>query len=409
MSSKARSARRRSALAAAAVAAALAVTATACGPDEDDDAGGRPDASTTQADDPVSDLKRDLGLPDDLPDDLPTSLDDLDKWRDGQWKNWDKDKWLDEAKEFFNPIIKDLWDPDRMKDADGNDRKVDDSDLDDEPGGGGDSGSDQDDGVTDPTPSPVSAAPVATPYNQDKLPAGKVFMDTPKGSMVCSGAVVKDPRKPGKSNLVATAGHCVHGGKGKGWFRNVVFVPDYNPGGLPNAQVASRPKQEIAPQGIWWAKHARTTDHWINNGAKRGGKGAPQDFAVIQVQQENKGSRSLEETVGHALRVDFSTPSVTSLKGLRAVGYPAAPPFDGAKMFQCADKPGRLTLDPGQPTMYRIGCTMSAGASGGPWLDTTGTRLLSVTSIGPTNRTWLAGARLGQEAKQVFDAVSAKG
>ncbi|MFG3260250.1 trypsin-like serine peptidase [Streptomyces sp. NPDC048172] len=406
MPSIARPAWRRSALAATAVAAVLTVTATACGPEEDK-ADEKPTPSATQTDKPGKSLKDDLGLPDDLPDELPTSLDDLDKWRDGDWKNWDKDKWLDEAKEFFNPIIKDLWNPDRMKDADGNDREVDDGDIED--GGGGRDGSGEDQGVTDPTPREVKAAAVKTPYDQDDMPVGKVFMDTPKGAMVCSGTVVKDPRNPGKSNLVATAGHCVHGGKGKGWFRNVVFVPDYNPKGMPNAQLENAPKQDVAPKGIWWAKHARTTDFWINNGADKGGKGAPQDFAVIKVQPENKGSATLEQTVGSAVQATFSTPRVKSLSSLKAVGYPAAPPFDGAKMYQCTDRPGRLTLDTTQPTMYRIGCTMTAGSSGGGWLDASGKRLLSVTSIGPATRDWLAGARLGKEAKGVFDVVSKQG
>ncbi|RCG28846.1 hypothetical protein DTL70_01775 [Streptomyces diacarni] len=407
MPSIARPARRRPALAAAAVAAVLAVTATACGPEEDK-ADDKPSATASEKK-PSGDLKKDLGLPDDLPKDLPTSLDDLKKWQNGAWKNWDRDRWLKEAQDFFNPIIDDLWDPDRMKDADGNDRKVDDSDIDEGQSGGKD-GTGEDEGVTDPTPDSVKAAAVKTPYTQDDLPVGKVFMDTPKGAMVCSGAVVKDPRNPGKSNLVATAGHCVHGGAGKGWYRNVVFVPDYNPGGLSNEQLSSASKSDVAPKGIWWAKRARTTDHWIKTGAERGGKGAQQDFAVLSVQPEDKtDSTSLEEKAGGALKASFSTPRVKSLKSLTAVGYPAAPPFDGAKMYRCADKPSRLTIDPAQPTMYRIGCTMTAGSSGGPWLDSSGTRLLSVTSIGPITADWLAGARLGKEAKGVFDAISQEG
>jgi V8-like Glu-specific endopeptidase len=408
MSSISRSARRRPALAAAAVAAVLAVTATACGPEEDK-ADGKSGSAASQESKENQDAKKDLGLPDDLPKDLPTSLDDLDKWKSGAWKNWDRDKWLKEAKDFFNPIIKDLWDPDRMKDADGNDRKVDDSDIDDSPSGG-DDGTGEDEGVTDPTPDAVKAAAVKRPYTKDKLPVGKVFMDTPKGSMVCSGSVIKDPRNPGKSNLVATAGHCVHGGAGKGWYRNVVFVPDYNPNGLSNSQLSTASKSEVAPKGIWWAKRARTTSHWIKNGAERGGKGAQQDFAVLKVQPENKSSStSLEEKAGSAVQATFSTPQVKSIKRLRALGYPAAPPFDGSKMYSCTDKPSRLTIDPKQPTMYRIGCTMTAGSSGGPWLDASGTRLLSVTSIGPVTQDWLAGARLGKEAKAVFDTVGTQG
>ncbi len=265
MPSIARSARRRPALAAAAVAAVLAVTATACGP-EDDNADAKADSASSQ--EASRDAKKDLGLPDDLPKDLPTSLDDLDAWKNGAWKNWDRDKWLKEAKDFFNPIIDDLWDPDRMKDADGNDREVDDSDIDDSPSGGSD-GTGEDEGVTDPKPEAVEATAVKTPYTKDDLPVGKVFMDTPKGAMVCSGSVLKDPRHPGKSNLVATAGHCVHGGAGKGWYRNVVFVPDYNPTGLSNKQLATASQSQVAPDGIWWAKRARTTKHWIQNGAPR--------------------------------------------------------------------------------------------------------------------------------------------
>ncbi|AXK33374.1 hypothetical protein DVA86_12620 [Streptomyces armeniacus] len=382
--------RRRRALAAAAAVAALAVTATACGP-EDDGADSKPSESSSQQ--PESDLKEDLGLPDKLPDDLPDSLKDLEKWKNGGWKNWDKDQWLREAEDFINPIIDDFWNRDRMDDAEENDRKrdVDDSDI--------------DQGVTDPVPDPVKAAAVPSPYTDKAPPVGKIFMETPEGSMVCSGSVVKDPKNPGKSNLVATAGHCVHGGQGKGWFRNVVFVPHFNSKGLGQAELESAPKTDIAPHGVFWAQHARTTDHWIENGATQGGSGAPQDFAVLKVKPEDGGSKSLEETVGKAVTVNFKTPGVKNIPTLTARGYPAAPPFTGEKMYACQDKPSRLSLDTSQPTMYRIGCTMTGGSSGGPWLSADGTELLSVTSIGPVQHTWLAGAALGKEAKGVFDAV----
>ena len=406
MPSIARHARRRSALGAAAVVAALALTATACSSQEDAD--DKPSTAASAHASPGKDLKDELGLPDELPDELPTSLEDLDEWRDGQWKDWDKDRWLKEAKDFFNPIIEDLWDPDRMQNADGNEREIDDSAINERPSGGA-GGTGEDEGVTDPTPEKVPAKRVTTPYTGGDKIVGKVFMDTPKGAMVCSGTVVKDPRNPGKSNLVATAGHCVHGGKGKGWYRNVVFVPGFNPQGLSNAALGNAQRQEVAPNGIWWAKYARTTNHWIRNGAEQGGKGAQQDFAVLRVQPENKSDgRSLQETVGGALKVNFGTPRVRSLRSLTAVGYPATPPFDGARMLSCTDKPGRLTLDSAQPTMYRIGCTMTAGASGGPWRDASGKWLLSVTSIGPVTGDWLAGPRLGTEAKGVLAAVSAQ-
>ena len=58
--------------------------------------------------------------------------------------------------------------------------------------------------------------------------------------MVCSGTVVKDPRNPGKSNLVWTAGHCVHAGQAGGWYRNIVFVPAYNDKGKSAAAAGER-------------------------------------------------------------------------------------------------------------------------------------------------------------------------
>ncbi|MDT0382274.1 hypothetical protein RM572_26295 [Streptomyces sp. DSM 42041] len=383
--------RRRGVLAGAAAAAALALTATACGPEE---APVDPKPSAT-AEQPGQDLREELGLPDKLPEDLPAALQDLDKWRNGAWKNWDREDWLREAREFINPIIEDYWDPDRMKDAEESERDVDESEI--------------DEGVTDPEPAAVEAEEVPLPYTEKAPPVGKVLMETPQGPMVCSGTVVKDPANPGKSNLVATAGHCVHAGGKGGWFRNVVFVPHYNNGGLAPAELGKGTPDQVSPHGIWWAKHARTTTHWIESGASTGGAGAPQDFAMLKVQPENKsanGGRSLEETVGGAVEIDFGTPGVQSIESLTANGYPAAPPFSGERMFRCTDGPGRLTLDPSQPTMYRIGCTMTGGSSGGGWLSADGERLLSVTSIGPLTHDWLAGPRLGDEAEGVFDAVS---
>ncbi|WP_206311072.1 hypothetical protein [Streptomyces sp. A1499] len=392
-----RSTRHRTSPVAAAVAlgAALVLTATACGPTEDN-AGG--DSSSSQADGSNGDK---FEIPADLKDKLKEHGIDLDKWEAGGWKNFDKDKWLREAGEFVNPIIEDLWDPDRMRDADKNpDRGVDDNDI---------SG---DQGVTDPTPEPVEAAAVKTPYHDQSPASGKLFFDGPDGSMVCSATVVKDPANPGKSNMVWTAGHCVHAGAKGGWYRNMIFVPSYNNSGKSAAELQNAPKEEVAPYGVWWGDWAQTSDQWIERGGPTGGAGAPHDFAVMHVKPE-KGSegKSLEETVGSALPVDFDAPAVPQVKSLTATGYPAAPPFDGQKLFQCADKPGRLSLSKSEPTMYRVGCTMTGGSSGGGWVapgQDGKPALVSNTSIGPVTAGWLAGPRLGKEAEGIYEAVSKK-
>ncbi|MFC7302663.1 trypsin-like serine peptidase [Streptomyces monticola] len=380
-----------------AVSAALALTATACGPGDDnakDNANDKPSASS-----PAGGEDEPIKIPDDIKDRLKDHGIDLDNWRDGEWKNWDKDKWLREAEDFINPIIEDFWDSDRMRDADKRPDKPVDNDI---------SG---DQGKTDPTPAPVDAQPVATPYNDSAPAAGKVLFEGPEGSMVCSATVVKDPANPGKSNMVWTAGHCVHAGKEGGWYRNIAFVPSYNNDGKSAEQLQGATKEEVAPYGIWWADGVRTSDQWIQQGAASGGQGAPYDFAVMHMTPEKGSGKSLEETVGSALPVEFDAPAVPSIDSIKATGYPAAPPFDGQKEFSCADKPGRLSLNQTDPTMYRIGCTMTGGSSGGGWVaagQDGKPALVSNTSIGPVTAGWLAGPRLGKEAKGIYDEVSKK-
>lgn len=299
-------------------AATLALTAAACGPG-DGEAGG--DAKPTVA----ASLPNTDGIkiPDQLKDKLKEHGIDLEKWKGGEWKNWKKEDWLREAGDYINPIIEDLWDPDRMRDAEQPQRPAVDPDA----------GKDQ--GVTDPTPAPVAAKQANPPYHQSVPESGKVFFDGPEGSMVCSATVVKDPAHPGKSNMVWTAGHCVHAGKAGGWYRNIAFVPSYNNAGKPAAQLKGAPREQVAPYGVWWSDWAQTSDQWIATGGPTGGAGAPYDFAVLHVTPEKGSGKSLEETVGSALPVEFNAQPVPKVAGITATGYPAAAPFDGQRAFQC--------------------------------------------------------------------------
>ncbi|MFE2167226.1 trypsin-like serine peptidase [Streptomyces sp. NPDC059447] len=377
-------------------AAALALTAAACGPG-DDEAGG--DAKPTVAQASPVPGSGGLKIPDQLKDKLKEHGIDMEKWKGGAWKNWKKEDWLREAGDYINPIIEGLWDSDRMRDAE----------QPKQPAVDPDAGKDQ--GVTDPTPAAVTAKAANPPYHQSVPSSGKVFFDGPEGSMVCSATVVKDPAHPGKSNMVWTAGHCVHAGKAGGWYRNIAFVPSYNNAGKPTAQLKGAPREQVAPYGVWWSDWAQTSDQWIATGGPTGGAGAPFDFAVLHVTPEQGGGKSLEETVGSALPVEFNAPAVPKVASITATGYPAATPFDGQKAYQCTDKPGRLSLNANDPVMYRIGCTMTGGASGGGWVAAGADgkpALVSNTSIGPSKAGWLAGPRLGPEAKGVFDAVSGK-
>ncbi|NBE51291.1 trypsin-like serine peptidase [Streptomyces boluensis] len=381
-----------------AVSAALALTATACGPG-DDNANDKASPSATADAGSGGGGDKPIEIPDDIKDRLKEHGFDVDKWKNGEWKNWDKDKWLREAEEFVNPIIEDFWDSDRMRDADKHPDKPVDNDI---------SG---DQGKTDPTPAPVDAVEVAAPYHDSAPAQGKLLFETPEGSAQCSATVVKDPANPGKSNMVWTAGHCVHAGKAGGWYRNLAFVPSYNNAGKSVDQLQNATKEEIAPYGVWWSDVMRTSDQWIAQGAQTGGAGAPYDFAVMHVTPEKGSGKSLEETVGSAVPVEFNAPAVPKIDAIKATGYPAAPPFEGQEEYSCTDKPGRLSLNQTDPTLYRIGCSMTAGSSGGGWVAKGRDgkpALVSNTSIGPATAGWLAGPRFGKEAKAIYDEVSQK-
>ncbi|MHC0428766.1 trypsin-like serine peptidase [Streptomyces sp. O3] len=399
----------RPALAAVSIAAALALTATACG-SSDDKADGKPTAtaSTAEGTGNGNGGEGDTGgggegeggdgieLPSEVTDRLKEQGIDLDKWKEGGWQDWDKDKWLREAKDFANPVIDGLWDLERMGGAKDPDTTV--------------SVQSAGQGETDPTPRPVTAKREKTPYHQNSAAVGKIFFDSPKGSMVCSGTVVKDPRHPGKSNLVWTAGHCIHAGGKGGWYRNIMFVPSYNDLGKSPAALRSAAPRQVAPYGQFWATWGVTSSAWIKQGGT-GNAAWAQDYAVLKV-RPGRGGKSLEETVGTALDVDFSAPSARSVSAMGAWGYPAAPPHNGALMYKCVDRPGRLTIAPGTATMYRIGCTMTGGASGGGWFYKKSNgqlALVSNTSIGPAGGSgWVAGPQLGAGAKRAFDAASKK-
>lgn len=369
--------------------AALALTVTACAPIEDRAAEGptAPGAVLPPGG---------AGPPRDAADRLRERGIDPDKWRNGAWRKWDRERWLREAADFINPVIDGLWEPERMASARAPARTLAATDL------AGDRG------VTDPEPRPVEAQEEQRPYHRNAAPVGKVFFDGPGGSMVCSGTVVKDPRKPGGSNLVWTAGHCVHAGRDGGWYRNIAFVPAYNDKGHSPEALRTAPPEEVAPYGQYWADWVSTSGEWIGRGGPDDGAGAPYDYAVMHVRPK-VGSASLEETVGVALDVDFDAPAAGDVATMGAWGYPAAPPFNGAIMHKCVDRPGRLSIAPESPTMWRIGCTMTGGSSGGGWFanqENGELALVSNTSIGPVSAGWLAGPRLGPGARQLYTMVS---
>ncbi|MFJ3674015.1 trypsin-like serine peptidase [Streptomyces sp. NPDC090106] len=264
--------------------------------------------------------------------------------------------------------------------------------------------------VSDPEPEAVPARPEQAPYVENAAVLGKVFFDTPKGHRVCSGTAVTDPADPGASSLVWTAGHCVHTGRSGAFYRNIVFVPSFNNEALSTAGGTATDTREISPLGVWWADRAAVSTGWAREGEEIGGAGAAYDYAVLHVRRADAPAQSLQDAIGYTVPVALDAPAITGIPTLKIWGYPAEAPFDGNLLFSCQDRPGRLNIAEQDPTLYRIGCTMNGGASGGGWFigrDDGTLALVSNTSVGPQRAQWLAGPRLGTEAKKLLAAVGA--
>lgn len=168
--------------------------------------------------------------------------------------------------------------------------------------------------------------------------AGKVFFTYKGTNYVCSGSAINGPTK----NVVSTAGHCVHGGKGEGWHSNLAFVPAYYNG--------------TSRYGLWNWKTAYTFNGWINF------SDFSRDQAFFTVYPRN--GRSLVATVGgNGLSYDYGH----NQTGVRIWGWPAEKPYDGTTPYYCdgnTKKRGFWSSD------MVMSCDMTGGASGGPWLRT---------------------------------------
>jgi hypothetical protein len=372
--------KRSLASAAGATAAVLALcTTAACGPDETPNPPPAPSSAAAAASPSGK-----PGLPAGLP-----SLDELKKWKFEDWDNWAK-------QHVITPAAKGFWDLEKLLQAKPKDPVA----PPQQP---------TDDG-NDPLPSAIQAKAMTHPYSQYALD-GKVFFDVGDNKhAVCSATVISDPQHPGKSNLVWTAGHCLTSGKSGQQYTNIAFVPAFNSSGaVSHGQKAKSPDQ-FAPLGIWDATQAITSPQWSAEGGEYGSAASQYDFAILRVQNENGGGKSLEETVGGSVPVWFNAPR-DQLK-ITAIGYPSAPPFDGMEMERCeAGKPSRLSFDKTRPPMNVIGCTMTAGSSGGGWFSVKDGKpaLVSNTSIGPENSTWLAGPYLDDVAAHALDYIAKKG
>ena len=189
-------------------------------------------------------------------------------------------------------------------------------------------------------PPPYTSAPTRT--------NGKVFFSDGGSNYVCSGTAVLS----GNSSVVWTAGHCVHDGA-SGFHTNWTFVPAYADGSRP--------------YGTWTARTLLTTSGWANSGDFSYDNGA----AVVNA----NGGQTLTSVVG-GRNIAFNT---ARNQNYAAHGYPAAPPFNGQRLWVC-NSPLVYDDTSANPPTLGIDCDMTGGSSGGGWI--AGGSVVSVNSYG---------------------------
>jgi V8-like Glu-specific endopeptidase len=171
----------------------------------------------------------------------------------------------------------------------------------------------------------------------------------------CSAASIGD-------NAIWTAGHCIHAGDGEfddddgtvedygTWSKDVIFVPAYHNGNTPF--------------GVWEAEdfNLKTTSGWFDSQDLRFDMGG----AVLNV----NGGQELSQVVGS---LGFKYNMNNSLHWLN-VAYPSESPFSGSTQQICAGSFTYSDTSMPNPSPVAMGCDMTRGSSGGPWvLDFSGT------------------------------------
>jgi V8-like Glu-specific endopeptidase len=147
------------------------------------------------------------------------------------------------------------------------------------------------------------------------------------------------------NHAIWTAGHCVHAGNGlgSGWAYDVSFVPAYKDG--------------AAPFGIWTAHNLWTGKTWYTSGDLRYDMGG----AVLNT---NGSDKKISEVVGN-LGFNFGQSRTQHWTDL---GYPSTPPFTGNSLQICLASHAYDDPNFGDPAPLAIGCDLTGGSSGGPWI-----------------------------------------
>jgi V8-like Glu-specific endopeptidase len=182
---------------------------------------------------------------------------------------------------------------------------------------------------------------------------GKLFFTLNGINYVCSASVIRP-------HLLLTARHCIY--SNGNFATNVVFYPGYWSG--PNNTLG----------GAWYARAMIT---WVSNLLEF-------DIGFIQTYNQNRTgcrptstNRQIESFTGY---LGYAWGGDYTRKHFDVLAYPHAWPFTGGQNVQCEASAGDINVR-GISNTLEIGCDMTGGSSGGPWLHTFAPGVSGLTNL----------------------------
>lgn len=195
---------------------------------------------------------------------------------------------------------------------------------------------------------PRLPSPGATPTAHSPLLAhprvGALFEHDASGNHFCTASVVASPGH----DLLITAAHCIHGGKGGGYKTDIVFIPGYQDG--------------ATPFGVWTPRKLLVAPQWVSS--------SDPDFDVGFVVLQPLGGKNIEEVLG-ADQIGFDA-GFNHL--VRVTGYPSSANAPVTCMNQTSQQSAR---------QVRFECGgFFGGTSGSPWITRFDPRSRTGTIVG---------------------------
>ena len=170
---------------------------------------------------------------------------------------------------------------------------------------------------------------------------GKVFFTMGGLNYVCSGSIISETQTA--RSIVLTAGHCVFdNAKGK-FATNFIYYPAFDLTPVRDCKISTcLVATSLVAHSGFTSQSSFTT------------QATQYDWGFAVIPQSN--------IIGYSLNTTEFVNAATSY----AFGYPASKPYGGNDLVYCAgpiapdNKNGGLT--------WGLGCNMTGGSSGGPWL-----------------------------------------